>query len=136
VYEVLEHTADIGFRARAGTLQSLYEQAAEALVFVAMELDAIEPRERFEIQARGADREELLVNFLNEVLFLVDGRRIAMKRFRVLELGDAHIRAEAWGEPFDAARHRAKLIVKAVTWHQLRIAEDAAGWFAEVFLDI
>lgn len=136
MFEILEHTADIGFRARGRTLEELFESAAEALVSIAMEVEEVEPRERYPIEAQGEDREALLVNWLNEVLYLHDGRRIAMRRFRVLEAGEGGARGEALGEPFDPARHHAKLIVKAVTYHQLRVVEDAAGWSADVYLDI
>jgi SHS2 domain-containing protein len=40
------------------------------------------------------------------------------------------------GETHNPARHRVKLIVKAVTWHQLRIEQTAGGWSAQVYLDI
>lgn len=117
-------------------MEELFEQAAAALVSIAMETDAIEPRETYPIEAHAEDREALLVNFLNEVLWLHDGRRIAMRRFRVLSLSDESIRAEAYGEPFNPARHAAKVVVKAVTYHQLRIASDEGGWCCEVYLDI
>ncbi|HWR54164.1 MAG TPA: archease [Bryobacteraceae bacterium] len=136
MFEVLEHTADIGFRARGRTIEETFEAAAAALVSIAMETDAIEPRETYPIDAVGEDREALLVNFLNEVLWLHDGRRIALQRFRVLSLTGESVRAEADGEPFDAARHAAKVIVKAVTYHQLRIGNDKSGWWCEVYLDI
>lgn len=136
MFEVLEHTADIGFRARGSTLEEMFEQAAAALVSIAMETGGIESRETYSIDARGEDRHALLVNFLNEVLWLHDGRRIAMARFRVLSLSDESIEAEALGEPFDPACHTAKVIVKAVTYHQLRISKDDGGWWCEVYLDI
>lgn len=136
MFEVLEHTADIGFRARGGTLGELFESAAAALVSIALETEAIRPVETYPFQAQGEDREALLVNFLNEVLWLHDGRRVAMGAFRVLSIDDTSVRCRAIGEPFDAARHRPKLIVKAVTYHQLRVARDQSGWLCEVYLDI
>lgn len=136
MFEILEHTADIGFRARGRTLEQLFESAAEALMFIAIEPDGIEPRSETSIEAQGEDLEALLVNYLSEVLFVWDARRFAMRRFRVLELTPERVRAEARGEPFDPARHNAKLIVKAVTYHQLHIHQDEHGWCAEVYLDI
>ncbi len=136
MFEILEHTADIGFRARGRTLEELFESAAEALISIALDPRDVQPVQRYPIEAQGEDREALLVNWLSEVLFLYDGRRIAMRRFRVLEMMPGRIRGEALGEPFDTARHHAKLIVKAVTYHQLRVEEDAAGWSADVYLDV
>ncbi len=136
MFEILEHTADIGFRARGRTLKEVFESAAEALMFIAVDPEGIEPRSETYIEAQGEDVEALLVNFLSEILFVWDARRFAMRRFRVLELTPDRVRAEAQGEPFDPARHSAKLIVKAVTYHQLHIGQDEHGWRAEVYVDI
>lgn len=136
MFEVLEHTADIGFRARGRTLEELFAEAAAALTAIAVELEDIEPRERYALAAEGEDTEALLVNWLSEVLYRLDGQRILMRRFTVAGLAPNRVTGEGWGEPRDPLRHRAKLVVKGVTYHQLQIAHDAEGWTAEVFLDV
>ncbi len=136
MFEILEHTADIGFRARARTLPELFEEAATALVSVALELDDLAPRSAYPIAAAGEERESLLVNWLSEVLYWLDGSRIAMRRFRVEQLTTDRVTGMGWGEPYDPSRHKARLIVKGVTYHQLRIEQDSQGWCAEVYLDI
>ncbi|MGA2329354.1 MAG: archease [Bryobacteraceae bacterium] len=136
MFEVLEHTADIGFRARGRTLAGLFESAAEALVALALELEDVSPRESYTLAAEGEDLESLLVNWLSEVLYWLDGKRVALRRFQVREIASSRVAAEGFGEPLDPSRHRAKLVVKGVTYHQLRIEQDEQGWVAEVFLDI
>jgi len=136
MFEILEHTADIGFRARARSLAELFESAAEALVSIAIELEDISPRLDYSLTATGHDTESLLVNWLNEVLYWMDGGQLAFRHFRVAEISHANVSGTARGEPRDPARHRAKLIVKGITYHQLRIAQTTDGWFAEVYLDI
>jgi SHS2 domain-containing protein len=136
MFEVLEHTADIGFRARGRTLAGLFESAAEALVALALELEDVSPRESYALAAEGEDLESLLVNWLSEVLYWLDGKRVAMRRFEVKEIASGRVAAEGFGEPLDPARHRAKLVIKGVTYHQLRIERDEQGWVAEVYLDI
>ena len=136
MFEILEHTADIGFRAQAPTLPALFESAAEALVNIAMETGEIAQRETYPLAADGGSLESLLVNWLNEVLYRLDGEWLAMRTFRVTAITDTHVSGEALGEPRDPARHNAKLIVKGVTYHQLKIAQDDHGWFCEVYLDI
>ena len=135
-FEILEHTADIGFQARGGTLAELFETSAEAMASIALELDDISPRLEYPLRAAGADDESLLVNWLNEVLYWMDGERLAFRRFRVEDLALGRIRGVGIGEPRDPVRHRAKLIVKGVTYHQLQIAQTPEGWQAEVYLDI
>jgi SHS2 domain-containing protein len=136
MFEILEHTADIGFRATASSLPELFESAAIALVAMAMETENVEPRETHALSADGDSDESLLVNWLNEVLYHIDGRRLAMRSFQVRELSSSRVSGDAVGEPRDPQRHPGKLIVKGVTYHQLKIEQNQAGWFCEVYLDI
>ena len=135
-FEVLEHPADIGFRAFGGTLPELFAHSALAMLSIAADPAAVLPREEYPLAVESGDRESLLVDWLNEVLYWFDGKRVALREFRVTHLEPESMRATGWGEPYDADWHRSKLIVKAVTWHQLRIARHDGGWLAEVYLDI
>lgn len=136
MFEVLEHTADIGFRAQADTLPKLFETAAEALVSIAMETDRIAPRSAYPLDSSGDSNESLLVNWLSEVLYLVDGEHLALASFQVTELTAGRVAGIARGEPRDPARHPPKLVVKGVTYHQLKIEQTPTGWCCEVYLDI
>ena len=136
MFEILEHTADIGMRAWGKTREEMFESAALALVSIAVDPGGIEPRQVFPIAASGEDLEALLVNWLSEVLYYVDGQRIVLGRFEVEELEEDRVIGQCWGEPRDARRHPARLIIKGVTYHQLRISRGADQWSAEVYLDI
>ena len=136
MFEILEHTADIGFRARGLTKTELFTNAALALQSVAVELDRVLPRVPYPIAVTGEDDESLLVNWLSEVLYYLDGRRVVIERFEIDEISSTAVRGQGWGEQRDPARHPPKLVVKGVTYHQLKIAKDAEGWIAEVYLDI
>jgi SHS2 domain-containing protein len=135
-FEILEHPADIGFRAFGGTLPELFANAALAMLSIAADPAATEPRAEYALAAESGDRESLLVDWLSEVLYWFDGKRIAFRSFRVTEFGDTAIAAVGAGEPRDPERHRARLIVKAVTYHQLKIERRGGVWLAEVYLDI
>ena len=136
MFEVLEHVADIGFRASAPTLPELFESAAEALVSIALNTENVDPRESKQLTAEGDSNESLLVNWLSEVLYWLDGEQFAMSAFKVRELTCSRVTGEAKGEPCDPARHEAKLVVKGVTYHQLKIENGSRGWSCEVYLDI
>jgi SHS2 domain-containing protein len=136
IFEILEHPADIGFRAFGRTLPELYENSATALLTIRADPEEVEPRQEFRLSADSADCESLLVDFLSEVLYLVDGEQIAFRQVRVDALTETAISATGLGEHHDPARHHVKLIVKAVTWHQLKIDQTAEGWSATVYLDI
>jgi len=135
-FEILEHPADVGFRTAGETLPELFANAALALLSIAGDPDVASPKERYELSVTSGDRISLLVDWLNEVLYWFDGKRIAFHNFEIVEFAETALKATAFGEPRDRERHRAKLIVKAVTYHQLKIEEHAGQWIAEVFLDV
>ena len=135
-FEVLEHPADIGFRAFGGTLPELFAQSALAMLSIAADPAAALSKEEYPLAVESGDRESLLVDWLNEVLYWFDGKRIAFRDFRVTQFRENAIQAVGLGEPRDPLRHRARLIVKAVTYHQLKIARRGGMWVAEVYLDI
>lgn len=135
-FEVLEHPADIGFRAFASTLPELYASAALAMLSIAGDPEAAAPREQYRLSMLSSDRDGLMVDWLNEVLYWYDGKLVAFHDFRVESLSDNRIDAVGLGEPRHPERHRARLIVKAVTYHQLKIEERGGLWLAEVYLDV
>ena len=136
MFEVLEHSADVGFRAWGANVRELFASAADALVALAMEPDGIEVRERVELSADGDSLESLLVNWLSEVLYYIDGRRLALQRFDVIDVADGRVSGVTWGEPRDKQRHPARLVVKGITYHQLKIEQTGKGWMCEVFVDV
>ncbi len=84
----------------------------------------------------AVDREDLLVRFLGELLFLHDAKDWVFSGARVASLSRIALRGEALGERFDPARHRIARQVKAVTYHHLLLSEDRGGWSARVVLDL
>lgn len=135
-FELLEHPADIGFRVRAESLPGLFAGCAEALVSIILDPAGIRLTGQVALAAEGGDLESLMVNWLSEVLYYTDGRRMALGAFEISRLDPMRIECIARGELRDESRHPAKLIVKAVTYHQLKVAETASGWVAEVYVDI
>jgi len=130
-FELLEHTADVGFRVKSGSAAELFESAARALVSFTRE-DRSGTIERV-VELRGEDYESLLVNWLSEVLYLLDSGEFRPHRFHVESIRPDHLRARMIGEP---ARAQWRLIVKAVTYHQIEVKEEDGRWEATVYLDI
>jgi SHS2 domain-containing protein len=135
-FELLEHPADIGFRARGTTLEELFSSCARALVSIILDPSAIRPIESISIPGAGGDLGGLLVNWLNEVLYYVDGRRLALAEFAVSHVAETSVECIARGEPRDRERHPSRVTVKAVTYHQLNVERTADGWVADVYVDI
>lgn len=136
--QIIEHTADVGLRVRATTLDALFAEAGEGLFeLIVPNLAEAEPTQRIEIELASDSLEDLLCDWLSELLFVFETRRLVLGRFEVHvdERGPA-LRAAAHGEPMDQSRHLTGYEIKAVTYHQLRLEREDAGWLAEVIVDI
>ncbi len=135
-FRVLEHTADIGFEAYGRSRAEAFANAGRALIHLIVDLDTIEPRERVTLEVAGRDPASLLVNWLSEVLYRFDAEGWVFRDFEIGKLEDNRLSAVASGEKFDRARHQAKLLVKAITYHQLALDQTPDGWRARVYVDI
>ena len=132
-FELLEHTADVGIRAYGATLEEAFEQATLGLAEV---LGALAPGagEAVAVQVAATDLGGLLVDWLNEVLWLREVRAAAVAGVRV-ERVDGQV---ATGSvTFSSGRPPEGTFVKAVTYHRLKVGRDPAGdWQLEVYLDV
>jgi protein archease len=135
-FRILEHTADIGFEAFGKSREEVFVNAGRALQSLMVDLHSIVPCEKIEIQVTGADAASLLVNWLSEILYRIDAEGRLFHDFSIDSLSDRSLSAASRGEPFDRARHRMNLQVKAITYHQLALVETPDGWRAQVYVDI
>jgi SHS2 domain-containing protein len=135
-FRVLEHTADIGFEAFGATREEVFANAARALMHLMVDLETIRPQGKLSLRAEASDLPNLLVNWLSEILYRFDAEGWLFCDFEVEDLTDHSLGAMARGEKFDRTRHRAKLLVKAITYHQLELKETGQGWRAQVYVDI
>ncbi len=131
-YELLEHTADVGVRARGGTLEELFEQAT---LGVAEVLGAWRPGagRTVALTVEAADLGALLVDWLNEVLYLREVRYGSLGAVTVERVAAERATgsvALTSGEPSGGT------YVKAATYHGLRVERSGGGWLAEVYLDV
>ena len=135
-FRVLEHTADIGFEAWGATRDEVFANAARALISLIVDLDEIAPREEVAVQVHGPDPESVLVNWLSEIRYLHDAEAWLFRDFEIRSFHDDSLNAVARGEKLDRSRHQVKLLVKAVTYHQLVLEHSPLGWRAQVYVDI
>ncbi len=145
-FSFFDHTGDIGVRLSGRTPDDLFQSAADALTDTITDRARIESRRAIGFALESSAVDLLLVDFLAEILY-----RFEVDRFLVAR-SDVHLDrprtapdnpSAAWrlhatlhGEGFDAARHPIKVLVKAVTYHALEVASDAAGWHATLVFDI
>jgi SHS2 domain-containing protein len=135
-YRQLPHTADLAWQIRGASLPELFENAAAALVATMTDRRYLRRREPRQIEVESPDREALLVDWLNWLLYLFDVEGFLGREFQIDTLTDQRLKATAWGEVFDPERHPEKTAVKAATYHHLEIAPRGNGWQATVILDL
>lgn len=131
-FEEIEHTADRAFRVKGRNMVALLENAARAMQALDGQQAAGTSSATREIEVEGVDRESLLVNWLNEILYLEQTHHLACERFHIDLLGNHHVRARVETWAFD----RSYTHIKAVTFHNLKIRESAEGLEAEVVVDV
>ena len=132
----MDHTADLAIRVRGRTLANLFENAAFTLFDNMAALQDIQEELKEKMTVEGIDLQELMVNWLNHLLYLWDTRHLIFKRFRIHNMSQTFFEATAWGEAYQPDKHELLTDIKAATYHNLRIEEHPGVWTAEILLDI
>lgn len=122
-YELLEHTADVLIKAFGSTIEECFENAAYAMFDQMVDASSIRPLDEIEIRVEGEDYEEMLFDFLSELLFISDTRRMAFSEFEVV-FGNGTMRCVARGEEIDQEKHSPRTEIKAVTFHMMEVDEE------------
>ena len=135
-YRLLEHTADMGVEGEAETLADLFQLMAQGVMKIVTDCVAIDASRRITVQVEGEDIEDLLVGWLSEVLYLLEGRGFLAADFKIEKIDENHLEAAVYGEPFDKNRHYLLREVKAVTYHQLGVEMIDGQWLARVYVDL
>jgi SHS2 domain-containing protein len=136
-WEHFEVVADIGVHAWGPDLAACFRQAALGVFQLVVPPAAVAPREHREVSARGDGPEALLVDWLNELLYLHEIEGFAVHDVAALELVDGvGLHARVLGEPIDPTRHPIGIQVKAATFHQLAVIRQADRVDARVVLDV
>jgi len=135
-YELIEHTADVGIRVRGTDLKELFKNSASAMFDIMAETKNPEVRKlkKIKIKQKADDLEELLVNWLNELLSLSATKELIFSDFQINKVDKNTLQAVAMGE--DVKNYKVNTEIKAATHHQLKIEQTQSGWQVEVILDV
>lgn len=127
-------TSDVMFEAYGKDLGEVFANAAMAMFSVICKLDGVKARESRDLEVRGRDGGELLINWLQELIGLVDTDDIFLSRFDILEIDDRHLKAKVHGEGIRP--ELGETVVKAVTYYKFKFEKTVKGYVARVSLDI
>lgn len=136
---IFDHGGDAGIAAWGPRLEDVFELAFLGLVDYIVSGERVRPREEHRIELSASDGEDLLVAWLGEALFLIDGEGWLPGRVKV-RIGDGpqglSLEAKVWGEAIDPECHWIIRDVKAVTYHGSRLVRQGETWQARVVLDL
>jgi SHS2 domain-containing protein len=135
-FEIIDHTADIGIIAYGADVEELFSNAALALFSLITEPESIEEKLHLNLAVSSEDRDSLLVEWLNELIYLFDAKHILFSRFDIESLTHNELKATCYGEGFDSMKHKIKRGVKAATYHMLKLDKNSDGYKAQIILDI
>ena len=134
-FEILDHTADTGIIAYGENLEKAFENTALGMFSLITELKNIKKDQIRKINVSATDRDNLLINWLNELIYLFDVDNLVFSNFDIIRLTDTTISATAYGEKVDLSRHEIKTGIKAATYHMLKIEEND-GCRVQVLFDL
>ncbi len=136
-YEIFDHTADVGIIVRGETLEELFEKAAYAMFDIILNAEKIQHAGRYRVSVSSPTLEDLMVDWLSELLYVFSTELFVMGKFdvKIKKLEDGYrLDATCWGEPYRKKKHGIKTEIKAITYHELKV--DPERGCAKVLFDI
>ncbi|MFH1860265.1 MAG: archease [bacterium] len=135
-FDFFEHTADIGVIAYGNTREEAFANIACGMFTILANPDNITPKKSIDIEVTGYNQDELLVNFLSELLYHCSAKKMLFDRVIILELTSTLVKAKAYGEKYTSGKHQLLQEIKTVTYHQLSIEDTGCGWEIRVIFDV
>jgi SHS2 domain-containing protein len=135
-YRITARQAELAVRIVGNSQANLFVNAAAALFDVLVESDKIVAKERMQLEVEGSDRDDLLVNWLRELLYLYQGSAYLLSEFNIHEVKDTVMKAEVGGEKLDPDRHELKQEITAVAYHKSHMQKTGEQWIAHVIFEV
>ena len=136
IYELIDHTADVGVKAYGKTLSEAFEHAAKGMFDIITDNSEIENTGQCDIRLEAPDLEQLLVDWLSELLFLNSANNLVFGFFKVdLDEKKKSLNAKVFGEKFNLSKHKIGTEIKAVTYHMLEV-KNKQPHHVQVLFDI
>ena len=135
-YKTFDHTADIGIEVVGKTLEELFARSACAMFDLMIDLSRVLPSQKAEISLNADSQEELLITWLNELIFRADVSGMFFSKFHVESVDEKSLNASVWGEPYQEGRHSVERTIKAATHHESAVSQSGGKWSARVIFDV
>ncbi len=128
--------ADLLVEGHGETLEEAFEQVALAMYNAVTPLEGITARLDYAVKADGTDLQNLLFNFLGELLYRIDADSLVARSIDVLiDQQKFTLSAICHGEKFSQKTHQVGASIKAPTYHMMKITEAQSGWMIQAVFD-
>ncbi|MBI5701102.1 archease [Candidatus Saganbacteria bacterium] len=125
-FETIKHPTDIGIIAHGKNIKEVFENAAFAMFSLMTELQAVKTAESFTVKVKGDDREDLFINWLNELNYLEDAKHMLFREFNITRLSDNSLEAVVNGERINKSLHLMHRAIKEATFNGLELTQNKA----------
>jgi SHS2 domain-containing protein len=135
-FEIINHTADIGIVVYGTDINQVFANAALGLFTLMADLDNLKEDIKRQIELSAEDVEVLLIEWLNELIYISEVEHIIFKRVEINELSNTKLKATCYGEKIKPSQHRLKREIKAATYHMLQINKKDGSYKVQIIFDI
>lgn len=133
-FELRGHTSDIAVTAYGNTRRKLFENAACAMFSLICDMSTIKPKRCVSVEVSAYDAEELLIVFLNDLLYYYSVKQVLFSRIVVVSMTTKHLRALAYGERLK--RRAVAHDIKSVTYQDVNIKKTDFGYETNIIFDV
>lgn len=126
-FEMIEHPSDTGIKAFGKDYKEVFENTAFGMFSIMAEIAGISSDESFTVKVTGDDYEDLMVNWLNELIYLVDSKHFLFKEFNISKLSDKGLEAVIKGEHIKKDFHLMHRQIKAATFNSIELTKTKAS---------
>jgi SHS2 domain-containing protein len=135
-YELIDHTADMGIKAHGSSLSEAFANAGRGMFDIITDSSKIESKTEYDIHLSADSLDQLLVDWLSELLFLQGAKNLVFGEFIVtIDEKRCLLSAVVRGEEFKREKHNVGIEIKAVTYHLLKV-HSVKPIFVQVLFDI
>jgi len=125
----------MGIRGFGRTMEEAFAAAATAMVAISVDPERVEQKQKVDIGCEQTDKELLLIEWLNSILYEMATRKMVFGRFEV-HVEDERLTGKAWGEKLDIKKHDPGVEIKGTSYSDLKVIERNGKWTAQCIIDI
>jgi len=133
-YELIDHSSDLSLRVHGKTKEEVFTHAAKGMFSLIGDVNEIKPILVMEVKVSGENLDNLLVNWLNELLYIQDAKHLVFTQFKIKSLSSTNLTAEILGD--HAYKYQIHRSVKAATYNQLELKQEKDIWRAKIVFDV